>query len=669
MYGAFKWIMDRILAFVALLIVSPILAVLAIMVAVDSPGGPFIVQKREGYKKKTIRVVKFRTMRPLTEEEIVQDDAVLNEEDRVTRVGRFLRRSKLDELPQLWNILKGDMSFVGPRPLITYYANGVEIPHRRDRGEPLAVRYKQYEYWEFRKFAVLPGLTGLPQVMGNCFLSAEERSYYDVVYTEKRSLWLDFVILLKTVGVMFRGEEPYLKEPSREEIDALIDRYQSPTGVTRVAEVIGNARIGGVKAVVTNYLDHMDTTGLDLHIFTYGPADVDEHFREKGWTVHYLPNFIKFPFAKRAFRKALAAQKFDIVHSHLTSLSLFPLQVAKAQGVEVRICHAHSTTDRREVTAVVKNTLKRYGAKYATDLLACSESAAKWMYGKDADRCRVLKNAIDLNAYAFDPAMRENVRQELMIAPDTITLGCVARFCYQKNIPLLLDITAELAKEQDVCLLLVGEGKEEKNLLKKMHKLGIEDRVRIVHAPESAERYYHAMDVFVLTSRYEGLGMVAIEAQANGLPCVLSAAVPREAAVGENVFFIEGGAKEYAAKIRSLTVARSENAEKLREAGYDITVEAPLLKQYYKDAMDAAEERLHSGKRTLTVGRKKHVVYVSNKAPWAVITAILATDYPTEKYFVGDTLLYQEMIADYSKERPEAYESILSKVKGGEAIS
>ena len=664
MYGAFKWIMDRILALIALLIAFPILVILAIVVAADSPGGPFIVQKREGYKKKTIKVVKFRTMNAPSTAEVVADDAVSNEEDRITRVGRFLRRSKLDELPQLVNILKGDMSFVGPRPLIIHYAGGVEIPHRRDRGATLAVRYKQYEYWEFRKFAVLPGLTGLPQVMGNSFLSTEARSYYDVLYTEKRSLWTDFVILLKTVGVMLRGEEAFLKEPTREEIDALIDRYQSPEGVTRVAEVIGNARIGGVKAVVTNYLDHMDTSGLDIHIFTYGPSAADEHFREKGWTVHYLPNFIFFPFAKRAFRKALRAQKFDVVHSHLTSLSPFPLKVAKEQGVEVRICHAHSTTDRRELTSIVKNTLKRYAARYATDLLACSESAAKWMYGKDVERCRILKNAIDLDRYRFDPAVRDEVREELWIPEGTLTLGCVARFCYQKNIPLLLDITAEAAKSKDVCLLLVGEGKEEKKLCKKMRKLGISDRVRIVHAPENAARYYNAMDVFLLTSRYEGLGMVAVEAQANGLPCLLSDAVPREAGIGENVFFIEGGAKKYAEKICEGEWRRSENVESLRAAGYDIAEQAPILKSYYEEAMEAADERLHSGKRTVTVGKKKHVVFVSNRAPWAVITAILATDYPCEKYFIEDTLLYREMIADFRGDRPEEFDRILSMTEG-----
>ena len=208
MYKSFKWIMDRFLAFIALLLVAPLILLLALAVVIDSPGKPFVVQKRDGYKKKTIKVIKFRTMISADVAFDVDHAVIASDDKSVTRVGRFLRRTKLDELPQIINILKGDMSFVGPRPLLPAY-----VP--------------RYERWEFQKFAVKPGLTGLAQVRGNGYLSVKSRSYYDAIYTERISLWTDFKILLMTIGVIFHGEDHYIREATEQELAEIKNRYQS----------------------------------------------------------------------------------------------------------------------------------------------------------------------------------------------------------------------------------------------------------------------------------------------------------------------------------------------------------------------------------------------------------------------------------------------------------
>ena len=208
MYNAFKWISDRVLATIALALLSPLFLALTIAVAADSKGNPFVVQKRDGYKKKTIKVIKFRTMLSANFDFDVDHPVVASSDDRVTRVGRFLRRYKLDELPQLINVLKGDMSFVGPRPLLPVYT-------------------PRYERWEFQKFAVKPGLTGLAQVRGNGYLSVKSRSYYDALYTEKVSLATDLKILLVTALVIVKGEEAFKAEASEEDIERMKRRYAS----------------------------------------------------------------------------------------------------------------------------------------------------------------------------------------------------------------------------------------------------------------------------------------------------------------------------------------------------------------------------------------------------------------------------------------------------------
>ncbi|GEM_PF-184566 len=568
MYAGFKWIMDRLLALLALLILSPLFLILILLVSADSPGGPFIVQKRDGYKKKTIKVIKFRTMYSKNVAFDVDHAVIDSKNKNVTRVGRFLRKSKLDEIPQLINILKGDMSFVGPRPLLPVYT-------------------PRYERWEFQKFACYPGLTGLSQVSGNGYLKVHSRSYYDVLYTEKRSLLLDAKILFMTIGVIFRGEQAFLKEVDDDEIEKMKRRYQSPEGIITVGEIIGNAKNGGVKSVVTTYLTHMDLSNVEMHIFTYGPSPADEEFEKRGWHVHYLPSFIKFPLACRALKKELALRKYDVIHSHLTSLSVFPLRVAKKAGVEVRICHAHSTTSKREPTAPVKNFLKKFAAKYATKLLACSHLSAEWLYGKRAKEAFVLPNAIELEKFAFSEKNRKEVRAELGIDDEEFTIGCVARFEYQKNIPLLLSTFNEILKERDARLVLVGSGKEQRNVERRIASLGIQDKVSIVPETNVPERYYSAFDLFCLTSRYEGLPIVGIEAQAAGLPCVFPSCVTKEVKIAENVCFVSGGAKEFARTILHTEIAREENLERLRAAGFDIHKEAARLKEIYrKEVLD-----------------------------------------------------------------------------------
>jgi len=636
--------MDRLLAFLALCVTFPLILLIALIVAIDSPGGPFLLQKREGYKKKTITVIKFRTMYSKNETFDI-DHAVIGDTDsRVTRVGRFLRRSKLDELPQLINILKGDMSFVGPRPLLSVY-------------------FKRYERWEFQKFAVLPGLTGLSQVRGNGYLDVDHRSYYDVLYSEKCSLFMDIKIILLTLGVIFRGEKAFIREPSPEELSTLKYRYQSPEGRITVGEVIGNAELGGVKSVVTNYLDHMDLSGFDMHIFTYGPSAADKHFAEKGWTVHYLPNFIKFPLAKRAFRKELSLRHYDIIHSHLTSLSLFPLKEAQKAGVDVRICHAHSTTSPKERVSVVKNYLKRFSTKYATHLCACGKKSAAWLYGEQGKDALILNNAIDLDRFAFSPVLRAEKRLEHEIPEDAFVIGTVARFELQKNIGCLLTAFSLLPKEENAYLLLVGDGSERRALEKKALALGISDRVRFVGESEEPWAYYSAMDLFALPSLYEGLPVVGIEAQANGLPCLFSKAVTEEIAIADNVYFTEATPECFMKGILEACGGRVNNTDKLREAGYDIRIEAEKLVAYYKEGNRDAERKLRCKVYRTKIAGREWRFKAPPFLPWRVLIAIAEAQGGLDGYVDEDGyLLYEELESDYREKDPDGYESILSEV-------
>lgn len=188
-----KRLFDILVSLIVIVPFLPVWLVLALIVKVTSPGPVFFLQDRPGKDKKIFKVYKFRTMRPGSEK-MVKGVEVMKDDDRVTAVGRFLRRSKLDEIPQCLNVLKGEMSLIGPRP---------------ERVASLA----DYDEEISKRLNMLPGMTGLAQVSGNIYLDLQERYKLDVYYVEHFSLWLDIKILLRTVGVVLFGEETYKDRP------------------------------------------------------------------------------------------------------------------------------------------------------------------------------------------------------------------------------------------------------------------------------------------------------------------------------------------------------------------------------------------------------------------------------------------------------------------------
>lgn len=184
-----KRIFDIIFSFLLLVILFPLLVIISILIKIDSKGPIFFIQERAGLKGKPFKIYKFRTMIP-NAVNIGNGIYTAENDPRITRVGKFLRRTSLDELPQLFNILKGDMSIIGPRPTLMY-------------------QIEQYNNEQRKRLNMKPGVTGLAQVNGRNSLSWPERIKYDIYYVENWSLWLDIKILIKTIKVVLTGEGLY----------------------------------------------------------------------------------------------------------------------------------------------------------------------------------------------------------------------------------------------------------------------------------------------------------------------------------------------------------------------------------------------------------------------------------------------------------------------------
>ena len=189
----FKRFADIFLSLLILIIFFPFLLVLAILIKLTSKGPVMFTHERPGKNRKLFKIYKLRTMY-LGSETMVKGQEVLKDDDRITSIGKFLRRAKIDELPQILNIIKGEMSLIGPRP---------------ERVASL----EEYNYEIEKRLNVRPGMTGLAQVSGNIYLELEDRYKYDVYYAEHFSILLDIKIILRTFGVVLFGEEKYKHKP------------------------------------------------------------------------------------------------------------------------------------------------------------------------------------------------------------------------------------------------------------------------------------------------------------------------------------------------------------------------------------------------------------------------------------------------------------------------
>lgn len=204
-----KRLFDIIISLIVLIVFLPVWIVVAILIKATSPGPVIFLQDRPGMYKEIFEVYKFRTMK-IDSEKMIKGQEVMKEDDRITSIGKFLRRSKIDEIPQVLNVLKGEMSLVGPRP--------ERIASLADYTDEIAKRLN-----------TKPGMTGLAQVSGNIYLSLENRYKVDVYYVEYFSLWLDLKIIIRTVGVVLFGESRYVNK-------CLVDINQGATEAAAAQE-------------------------------------------------------------------------------------------------------------------------------------------------------------------------------------------------------------------------------------------------------------------------------------------------------------------------------------------------------------------------------------------------------------------------------------------------
>jgi len=318
----------------------------------------------------------------------------------------------------------------------------------------------------------------------------------------------------------------------------------SNRGSIRILQVAGGGPMqrGGIETWLMHILRHIDRECFRMDfVAEEGEGAYDDEIRALGSPLIVCPHRRRPLAYARNFRRILRDQgPYDVVHSHFHYYSGHILRLARQLGVPIRIAHSHNDyrqddKNRNALWRVYVGLMKRQIFQNATVGLASSRKAAEALFGEgweDDPRWRLLYYGIDLNPFqvTVDPGA---VRAELGIPAGAFVVGHVGKFDEQKNHAFLVDIAAELAeREPDVRLLLVGDGQLRPAIERRAMQANIADKVTFAGVRADVARLMlGAMDVFVMPSLYEGLGIAGIEAQAAGLPLIVSDVIPEEVGV------------------------------------------------------------------------------------------------------------------------------------------
>ncbi|MDF7665584.1 glycosyltransferase family 1 protein [Bifidobacterium sp. ESL0745] len=363
----------------------------------------------------------------------------------------------------------------------------------------------------------------------------------------------------------------------------------------RVMQVMGHMAGGGVEATIMNHYHFIDKSKVQFDFVIDEDSTVvpRQEIQELGGNVFVVPPYKRLPQYLRSCEQLFAQQKPDIVHSNLNALSVFPLGAAKKAGVPVRIAHNHSIGVMQEgLRTVLKDILRPFSKVFPTHLAACTPATARWLFGEKAvDNHKVffIKNAIDVDRYSYDLSIREEIRKSLNLKEGQLALGQVGRFCYPKNHLFALEVMKGVVKwHPDAQLFFVGDGELRSQIETKIQELQLGQNVHLLGQRNDVERLYQAFDALLFPSRYEGLPLTVVEAQAAGLPVIMSDVVSDEVDICPNLIHRLSLDNDIDTWIDTVDQVKTGNRQvadldHFQKAGYEIRDSAQSLCEWYEE--------------------------------------------------------------------------------------
>lgn len=312
---------------------------------------------------------------------------------------------------------------------------------------------------------------------------------------------------------------------------------------------IMDGKSGGIDKYLLNFLTKVSNEEVRIDFLT-NEIDVELQTELKKFhsNLYAIAN-LKHPVSQyRQVCKIIKEGQYDAVYLNIsTAIDCIAAIAAKHSGVERRMIHSHSSgndcesTLQRNIFDFVNKCCRLFLYKYGTELYGCSIEAGEWIFPKKivhSSQFHVIHNAVERKKFEYNIEKRQRIRKELGIKEGHV-FGHVGNFCYQKNHYFLIDIFEEIHKQDaNSVLVLAGDGIRFHQVEQIIARKGLNNSVKLLGRRKDADLLYQAMDAFIFPSNFEGLGIVGIEAQSAGLPCFMSAQVPKECKITEKCYFL-----------------------------------------------------------------------------------------------------------------------------------
>lgn len=350
------------------------------------------------------------------------------------------------------------------------------------------------------------------------------------------------------------------------------------------------SNVGGIEAFLLNLTKTIDRTNLQFDFLMRGDNSyLETTLKNYGANIYKVPsgisNYYKF------VKNILINNNYDFVHVHKNSAAniVLPLMVKKYTNAKL-IIHSHNTSPSSgSRVAIMLHKINKNKLMQLSDYrFACSDTAAAWMFGNDYvdKQVKIIKNGIIVKDYTYNPEIRNKIRAEMGLEGKFV-IGHVGAFREQKNHKFLLKLFSQLSIP-NAELVLVGEGSLKNEMKNYAQELGIQDKVLFLGSRNDVSQLLQAFDVFAMPSLWEGLSVATIEAQASGLPTLVSKNVSSNTKITNQLIFVPLQSEVWVKKIREIkknNQDRPNNSEIINKAGYDMQVSSQIIRNMYMGKM------------------------------------------------------------------------------------
>ncbi|MBQ8828178.1 MAG: glycosyltransferase [Clostridia bacterium] len=352
----------------------------------------------------------------------------------------------------------------------------------------------------------------------------------------------------------------------------------------RILHIVGSMNMGGTETFLMNVYRNIDRSKVQFDFVAYGRDGKKDYYEDEigglGGKYYKLPSTGSMGFSGiiKELRKILRGNEYAAVHSHTMYNSGFAMIAAKKENVKIRIVHSHTTKDDAAAasfkTKIYNGVMKYFINSYSTMCCACSMAAAERLFNKKAilKKYKFMANAVDFTGYLDADTDFGKVRAELGIDEASVVIGHVGRFGISKNQLFALDAFRKYTEKYNsyAYLLFVGGGDENvrQSVMKKADEYGLSEKVIFAGIRKDIPDIMNCMDVFILPSVYEGLGIVLLEAQVSGLNCVVSENIQPEADLGMNLLHwvdLSRGAEKWADELNKYIGKKITDTQYIKE--------------------------------------------------------------------------------------------------------